>query len=98
VQVTVGLDDRLGLTRSERRMVRVRFCEPVDDNLRAELGTLVRRRGTASRRAAERMEPIELVIDDPSGEYERITGRLQPPDTRHGRLGEIEFGLREHTR
>src|SRR3954449_6175783 len=65
VQVMVRFDVRLGLTPRERRMVRVRFCEPVADDLRVELSALVRRRGTASQRAAERIEPIELVIDDP---------------------------------
>jgi hypothetical protein len=62
--------------------VRVRFCEPIADDLRAELGEFARRRGTASERAAERIVPIELVIDDPAGEHERITGRLRPP-SRH---------------
>jgi hypothetical protein len=98
VQVAVRYDDRLGLTRRERRMVRVRFTEPVDDDLRAELSELARRHGTASQRAAERIDPIELVIDDPAGEHEHMTGRLQPPDTRHGRLSEIEFGFGQLTR
>ena len=34
VHVTVSLDERLGLTARERRMVRVRFHEPVDDERR----------------------------------------------------------------
>lgn len=95
VRVTIRLDDRLGLTQRERRMVRVRFHEPVDDDLRAELTELARRRGTASGRAAERIAPIELIVDEPSGECERMTGGLQPPQRRHGQLREIEFGLRE---
>jgi hypothetical protein len=93
VHVTVSLDDRLGLTERERRMIRVRFHEPVDDDLRAELTELARRRGTASRRAAERITPIELVVDDPCGEHERMIGGLQPPHRRHGQLREIEFGF-----
>lgn len=93
VQVAIRLDDRLGLTRRERRLVRVRFCEPVADELRAELTELARRRGTASERAAERFDPIELVIDNAWGGRERITGRLRPPHKRHGRLREIEFGF-----
>jgi hypothetical protein len=93
VHVEIRVDDRLGLTRRERRLVRVRFCEPVADELRVELSELARRRGSASERAAERIDPIELVIDDPHGEHERITGRLAPPQRRHGRLREIEFGL-----
>jgi len=93
VHVEIAFDDRLGLTRRERRSVRVRFCEPVDDALRAELTELARRRGTASERAAERIEPIELVIDSPWGGRERMTGRLRPPHRRHGQLREIEFGF-----
>jgi len=98
VHVAIRFDDRLGLTRRERRAVRVRFCEPVDDDLRAELSELAGRRGAASERAAERIDPIELVIDDPQGERERMTGRLRPPHRRHGRLREIEFDLHERTR
>jgi hypothetical protein len=95
VHVTVSLDERLGLTRHERRLVRVRFHEPVDDDLRAELSELTRRRGTASDRAAERIAPIEVVVDDPHSEHERIVGSLQPPQRRHGQLREIEFGFGE---
>ena len=97
VHVAIRFDDRLGLTRRERRAVRVRFCEPVADELRAELSELARRRGSAGERVAERIDPIEVVIDDPAGEYERMTGRLRPAHTRHGRLRDIEFGLRERT-
>ncbi len=93
VQVALRVDDRLGLTLGERCTVLVRFCEPVADDLRDELTTLARRRGAASERAAERTDPIELVIDDPLGERERITGRLRPPHRRHGRLREMEFGF-----
>jgi hypothetical protein len=74
-------------------MVRVRFHEPVDDALRSELTALARRRGSASGRVAERIDPIELVIDDPPGEHERMTGGLRPPQRRHGELREIEFGF-----
>jgi hypothetical protein len=93
VHVMVGVDDRLGLTRRERRAVRVRFCEPIDDGLRAELTELMRRRGTASERAAERITPIELLIDDPCGEHQNMIGGLRPPQRRHGPLREIEFGF-----
>lgn len=95
VRVTVSLDGRLGLTPRERRFVRVRFHEPLEDGLRAELLRLVRRRGSAARRAAERVDPIEFVVDDFRGEDRRIVGRLQPPQVRHGQLRDIEFGLRE---
>lgn len=93
VQVTISLDERLGLTEHERRVVRVRFQEPVADDLRIELSELAHRRGAASERTAERIDPIELVIDDPAGQCERITGRLQPPYRRHGQLRQIEFGF-----
>lgn len=95
VQVGLRFDDRLGLTRRERRTVLLRFCEPVADDLRAELTALVRRRGAAAERAAERIDPIDLVIDDPSGEFEleRMTGLLRPPHRRHGWLRDIEFGF-----
>jgi hypothetical protein len=96
--VAIASDDRLGLTRRERRSVRVRFCEPIDDDLRTELTELARRRSTASERAAERIDPIELVIDNSWGGRERISGRLRPPHKRHGRLHEIEFGFGHLTR
>jgi hypothetical protein len=64
VQLTVGRDGRLGVTRSQRRYVVARFSERVHPALRAELAELARRRGAAARRAAERMDPIELVFDD----------------------------------
>jgi hypothetical protein len=98
VHITVSLDDRLGLTRRERRLVRVRFHEPLDDEVRAELGRLVRKRGSAALRLAEDIDPIEVVVDDPHGAHVRIVGRLQPPQVRHGQLRDIEFGLREHQR
>ena len=98
VHVTVRLDDRLGLTPQERRLVGVRFHEPLDDDVCAELGRLVRQRGSSSRRAAERIDPIEVVVDDLHGNRARIVGWLQPPQVRHGQLRDIEFGLREHER
>jgi hypothetical protein len=98
VRVTITVDGRLGLTQREQRMIRVRFSEPVADELRVELTEMARRRGMASERAAERIDPIELVIDDPHGERERLTGRLRPPHRRHGRLREIEFGFGQLTR
>jgi hypothetical protein len=93
VHVIVSLDERLGLTERERRMIGVRFHEPVNDDLRAELTELARRRGTPSHRAAERIAPIELVVDDPHSEHEPIVGGLQPPQRRHGPLRDIEFGF-----
>ena len=94
VHVTVLRDDRLGLAAHERCLVGVRFHEPLDDDLRAELTQLVRRRGAAARRAVERVDPIEVVVDDPHGERQRIVGRLLPPQMRHGQLRAIEFELK----
>jgi hypothetical protein len=93
VQVTVGLDARLGLTRQERRLVGVRFLEPLDDGLRAELAQLVRRRGSAACGVAARIDPIELVVEDRTGDPVRLVGRLEPPQVRHGQIHDIEFGL-----
>jgi hypothetical protein len=95
VQVTIGHDDRLGLTRRERRYVSARFQERLDRALRTELIGLLRRRGAAGYRMAERIEPIELVVDEPDVCCHRVVGRLQPPLLHHGRLRDIEFGLRE---
>jgi hypothetical protein len=96
VHLTISVDERLGLTQRERRRLRVRFDEPLDDGLRRELTQLARRRGAAAHRVADRLQAIELVADD-AGDDEpaRIIGCLQPPQVRHGRLRDIEFGLRE---
>ncbi len=95
VHVTISVEERLGLTQRERRRLRARFDGPLDDELRRELTQLVRRRGAAAHRVADRLQTIELVADDTGGEPERIMGCLQPPQARHGRLRDIEFGLRE---
>src|SRR3712207_887097 len=95
VHVTVLRDGRLGLAPSERQLMWARFYEPLDDGLRVVLTQLVRRRGAAARRVAERAEPIEVVVDDPHGERQRIVGHLQPPQVRHGQLRAIEFELRQ---
>jgi hypothetical protein len=98
VQITISLDDRLGLTERERRRVRVSFHEPLDDDLRSELTELVRRRGAAARRIADASQTIDVIVGDLDSGPMHIVGRLQPPDARHAPLREIEFGLREHTR
>jgi hypothetical protein len=95
VHVTIGHDERLGLTRRERRDVRARFQERIDGSLRSELIALLRRRGAAARRIADTLDTIELVLDDVDGAPHRIVGQLQPPQARHGRLRDIEFGLHE---
>jgi hypothetical protein len=97
VHVTFRRDDRLGLAPHERRYVAARFLDRVHPDLRAELGELARRRGAAALRAADRIEPIAIVIDDPARGRERIVGRIEPPQVRlcFGALGDVEFGLRE---
>jgi hypothetical protein len=98
VHVTIGRDDaRLGLAPHERRYVTARFRERLDSALHAELVALARRRGAAARRAAERMEPIVIVVDDPHRGRQRVVGRLQPPQVRGGDLCDIEFAVRELT-
>lgn len=95
VELTVDVDAPLGLTARERRSVTVRFSDRLAPALRAELTELVRRRGAAARRAAERMDPIEIVFDDPGRGLQRISGWIQPPQRRNGDLHDIQFGLRE---
>ncbi|MGI9100139.1 MAG: hypothetical protein ACR2H2_16880 [Solirubrobacteraceae bacterium] len=97
VHLTIGRDGRLGLARHERRYLAARFVERLHPTLRAELTELARRRGAAARRAAERMDPIEVIFDDGRLGSQRIIGWVQPPQLRYGELREIEFGLREPT-
>ncbi|MGH2941180.1 MAG: hypothetical protein ACRDLN_00170 [Solirubrobacteraceae bacterium] len=94
MQVTISDDERIGLTPHERRLIRLRFHEPIDDGLRSELTQLTRRRGAAAGRTAERIDPIEVLVDDPHAERERIVGRVEPPQVHHGALRDIEFALR----
>lgn len=95
VELTVDVDAPLDLTARERRGVTVRFSDRLEPALRAELTELVRRRGAAARRAAERMDPIEIVFDEPRRGLQRISGWIQPPQRRNGDLHDIQFGLRE---
>src|SRR5918997_6160012 len=95
VRLIVDHDVRLGLGPRERRRrsLRASFAERVDPTLRAELAAVARRRGAAARRAADRMEPIEIIIEDPHRGRERIVGRVLPPQQGRGDLYEIEFGV-----
>src|SRR4051794_25774986 len=79
VELAVRADTRLGLAPRERRCLVARFREHLHPALRADLAELVRRRGAIARRAAERMQPIEIVFDDPRLGVQRITGWIQPP-------------------
>jgi hypothetical protein len=82
VQVTISLDNRLGLPARERHLVRLSFHEPLDD-LRSDLTKLVRRRGAADRRVAEAAREIAVIVNDLDSAPTRIVGRLQPPEARH---------------
>jgi hypothetical protein len=93
VELTVSADFRLGLAPHERRYLTARFFERLDPVLRDELAELMRRRGAAARRAAERMAPVEVVFDDPRCGRQRIVGAVQPPQVRRGELCEIRFDL-----
>jgi hypothetical protein len=97
VNVIVDHDIRVGLAPRERRrrFLRAAFTERVDPTLRAELAAVARHHGAAARRAADRMDPIEVILDDPHRGRQRIVGRVQPPQQRHGDLDEIEFVVRE---
>lgn len=95
--MTFARDERLGLAPHERRTVIARFEDRLDPELRAELAEVAQRRGAAALRAAERMEPIVLIVGDPRHDRERIVGEIAPPQTRRGDLRDVEFGLRELT-
>lgn len=97
VELILRADLRLGLTPRERRVFAVRFLDGLEPVLLAELTELVRRRGAVARRAAERMQPIEIVFDDPPRGLERIMGLIEPPQQRNGDLQDVQFGLRELT-
>ncbi|MEA2885428.1 MAG: hypothetical protein QOH32_4723 [Bradyrhizobium sp.] len=53
------------------------------------------RRYVSARFQAERIDPIQLVVDARDGGCHRVVGRLQPPLLRHGQLRDIEFALHE---
>jgi hypothetical protein len=93
VDLTITADFRLGLAPHERRYFTARFLERLDPALHSELTELVRHRGASARRAAERMQPVEIVFDDPRRGRHRIAGAVQPPQRRRGELYEIEFDV-----
>jgi hypothetical protein len=95
VELTLATDTRLGLTARERRRLAARFVEHLHPLLRAELDELVHRRGAACRRAAERIEPIELVFDDPHRGLQRIVAQIQSPQTHRSDVHDVTFDLRE---
>jgi len=97
VHVRIGGSDNLGIARYGRRYVAARFLDRLHPQLRTELTELASRDGPDARRAAEGIQPIVVVIDDPSRGRE-IVGSIEPPQVRRGFLGDVEFGLRERAR
>ena len=96
VDLTIRADPRIGLAPRERRQLIVRFVERLAPTFRHELEQLVRRRGAAATRIGDRIESIELVVDDPQRDGQRLIGRLEPPQWRRWELSENEFVIREH--
>jgi hypothetical protein len=84
-----------GRAPRRRQYVAARFVDLLHPALRAELTELAHGGGVAAWAAAERMEPIVVVIDDPSVGRERIVVRVEPPQVPRGYLRDVEFGLRE---
>ena len=93
VTVTVS-DERLGLTPRERRHATVRFLHDIEPEFRSQLLEILRRRGARSRRAAEALNPIELVVE---GE-QRLAARIEPPTVRNLSLEQTDFTLRQKLR
>ena len=98
VHLTIGRDVRLGLARHERGYVVARFLERLHPTLHGELTALARSRGAAARRAAERMDPIEIVFDDKRLGRQRIVGRVQPPQVRCGECARSSSACASHAR
>lgn len=96
VDLMVEPDTRLGLAPRERRQLIARFVERLAPTFRHELEQLARRRGAAATRIVDRIETIELVLDDPQRDDRRLVGRLEAPQSRRWELSENEFVIREH--
>jgi hypothetical protein len=95
VDLLIRPDTRIGLAPRERRVLAARFVDRLAPAFRNELEQLVRRRGAAATRIGDRIETIELVVDDPGGR-QVVVGRLEPPQSRRWKLSENEFVIREH--
>jgi hypothetical protein len=92
VLVTVIVpDERLGLAPRERQQTTVRFLHDIEPGFRRQLIEVMRRRGARSRRAAEALDLIELVVD---GE-QRLAARIEPPSIRNLSLEQTDFRLRQ---
>jgi hypothetical protein len=92
VKVTVS-DERLGVAPREWRHTTVRFLHDIEPEFRRQLIAVLHRRGARSRRAAEALDPIELVVD---GE-QRLAARIEPPTIRNLTLEQTDFTLRQQT-
>jgi hypothetical protein len=57
---------------------------------------MAERRYRGARAYRDRIQSIELVIDDPQRDSQRLVGRLEPPQWRRWELSENEFVNREH--
>jgi hypothetical protein len=95
VDLMIRPDTRIGLAPRERRLLAARFVDRLTPAFRDELEHLVRPRGAAATRVGDRIETIELVVDDPGGR-QVVVGRLEPPQSRRWKLSENEFVIREH--
>jgi hypothetical protein len=91
VDLRIRSDARLGLALRERRQLVARFVELLAPAFRQELEQLIYRRGAA----AARIGTIELVIEDPQRDGQRLVGHLEPPQSLRWELSETEFVIRE---
>jgi hypothetical protein len=91
VDLRIRSDARLGLAPRERQQLVARFVELLSPGFRQELEQLIYRRGAA----AARIGTIELVIEDPQRDGQRLVGHLEPPQSRRWELSETEFVIRE---
>lgn len=96
-RVTIGDHYRsLGLAARERCFVTVAFREGTEVHLRGELSKLIKQRGAAAKRTAERLEPIVVVVQDNELGERRIEGVVRPLTTRPvGDLANIDFPVRQ---
>lgn len=90
VDLRIRSDARLGLAPRERHQLVARFVELLAPAFRQELEQLIYRRG-----AADRIGTIELVIEDPQRDGQRLVGHLEPPQSQRWELSETEFVIRE---
>jgi hypothetical protein len=95
-RVAIVGDGRLGMTAWEsRRHVCVQFQDGIDPVLRAELHRLAGARGAKAARIADRLDPVEVVVEDHRREL-RLEGRLERPVVGGYReIDRMDFRVRE---